>query len=1170
VPSITVLCILAGASSAEARQSLDGTGKPKGSVLSARADFERRHGDGFHIDLDQATGFARAVFGRPIAAPPSAPTSAEEFELLARALLHENESLFGLQNRDLVLDDVVRSPLEWIGTTDKIGVLFHQEANGLTVRGGHATVLFLEDGTIVGVDCQVWPDAALVDPLPSLTSGAATEIAAADFARRTGQTGMVLGEIDLVIEPHLVNGFASSRLAYLVTLGAPGRELPLKERLAIDAHSGEVLTRDNLIHTADLTGTVNGWATPGTKPDTNANPEQIAPIRRDTVTANGLGTTTTDTSGNFIFSGVPSGTYTVSASLNGPFVFVQNSAGSEASVSVPITTGTPGTLTFNTGKTEDRTAEVNAYYWAESMRDWILSVDPTYDLMGFKVTANVNIASTCNAYYDGSSINFYASGGGCVNTAYSTVVCHENGHWANDVSGSGNGGDGFGEGAADVWAMYQVDNPIVGEDFCGTGCNVRTGENTRQFCGDNNPGCYGEVHADGEVLMGAMWKVRKRLNQSLGNAAGDATSNALMVAWHKQFNDGQIKTFVRDHWLMLDDNDGNIDNGTPHYADIDNGFHDQGFPNYVKKAISIVHTPLPDTTDTTGPYVAIAKVTANIGNTITAVELYYDVGAGFVKVTMTATGNPDEYSGNIPGQQAPKEVAYYLRAADNLGNTRTSPDNAPGGGTYRFGVGNLDDVFFFDNFETSGDNGWTHGGTGQDDWQHGNPATSAYAGDPDVAYSGTKVWGNDLSLTGGDGMYEANVANFLTSPAINCTGKVGVHVRFARWLTIEQGIYDNAYVQVSNDGTNYNTVFANDDAANTLDAAWNLFTYDISLFADGKSSVRVRFRLESDGGLEFGGWNLDDVALIALTGNTDSQPPNAPSNLASPDHSVNVWSNVASTTVTWTAPSDPGGSGLDGYSVLWDHSATTTPDTSKDLEEDVTSYVQSLTNSPTGWYFHIRARDNAGNWGNAAHFGPILIDTQAPSGTISINNGASTTPSLIVTLSLSATDGESGMGTGAKMRFSNDGITYSAEESYASTRNNWDLSSFGGNGDPGTKTVFVQFRDVAGNLSAAFTDTIDFTPVPQISTIEPNKGPFSGGTQVTITGSGFTPSATVKFGASAATSVTYLSSTQLLAVTPAYTGLLTTSVARVDVAVTTTGGTGVLSKGFSYRAVNRP
>ena len=63
-----------------------------------------------------------------------------------------------------------------------------------------------------------------------------------------------------------------------------------------------------------------------------------------------------------------------------------------------------------------------------------------------------------------------------MNTAYSTVVVHEMGHWMNDRYGSGNGGDGFGEGNADNFATYITDQPIVGEDFCGTGCHVRDGQ----------------------------------------------------------------------------------------------------------------------------------------------------------------------------------------------------------------------------------------------------------------------------------------------------------------------------------------------------------------------------------------------------------------------------------------------------------------------------------------------------------------------------------------------------------------------------------------------------------------------------------------------------------------------------------------------------------------------
>ena len=52
------------------------------------------------------------------------------------------------------------------------------------------------------------------------------------------------------------------------------------------------------------------------------------------------------------------------------------------------------------------------------------------------------------------------------------------------------------------------------------------------------------------------------------------------------------------------------------------------------------------------------------------------------------------------------------------------------------------------------------------------------------------------------------------------------------------------------------------------------------------------------------------------------------------------------------------------------------------------------------------------------------------------------------------------------MKFSNDNITYSTPESYATTRA-WTLTS----GD-GTKTVYAKFKDSAGSWSNAYTDTI--------------------------------------------------------------------------------------------------
>jgi len=80
--------------------------------------------------------------------------------------------------------------------------------------------------------------------------------------------------------------------------------------------------------------------------------------------------------------------------------------------------------------------------------------------------------------------------------------------------------------------------------------------------------------------------------------------------------------------------------------------------------------------------------------------------------------------------------------------------------------------------------------------------------------------------------------------------------------------------------------------------------------------------------------------------------------------------------------------------------------------------------------------------------------------------------------------------------------------------------------------------------------------------VRPGCGLVTGGTTVSITGTGFTSGATVQFGSTPATSVTVLSSTSLKAVTPPGSGL-------VDVTVTTPDGTSPVVNGdrFTYIAL---
>ncbi len=61
----------------------------------------------------------------------------------------------------------------------------------------------------------------------------------------------------------------------------------------------------------------------------------------------------------------------------------------------------------------------------------------------------------------------------------------------------------------------------------------------------------------------------------------------------------------------------------------------------------------------------------------------------------------------------------------------------------------------------------------------------------------------------------------------------------------------------------------------------------------------------------------------------------------------------------------------------------------------------------------------------------------------------------------------------------------------------------------------------------------DILAPPTVTSVVPNFGPKAGGTNVTITGTGFIPTSTVDFGTNAATNVAYVSPTEMTATSPA-------------------------------------
>ena len=79
--------------------------------------------------------------------------------------------------------------------------------------------------------------------------------------------------------------------------------------------------------------------------------------------------------------------------------------------------------------------------------------------------------------------------------------------------------------------------------------------------------------------------------------------------------------------------------------------------------------------------------------------------------------------------------------------------------------------------------------------------------------------------------------------------------------------------------------------------------------------------------------------------------------------------------MAWSGAFDQG-SGVDGFSYHWDRLATSEADAVKDAEETATSAVSPVLTAGT-YYFHLRTRDNAGNWSASVHAGPYGISATA-------------------------------------------------------------------------------------------------------------------------------------------------------------------------------------------------
>ena len=114
-----------------------------------------------------------------------------------------------------------------------------------------------------------------------------------------------------------------------------------------------------------------------------------------------------------------------------------------------------------------------------------------------------------------------------------------------------------------------------------------------------------------------------------------------------------------------------------------------------------------------------------------------------------------------------------------------------------------------------------------------------------------------------DGNYPNGMSqNYATSPTFDCSGCSGSwSLKYWKRLGIESSSYDHAYVQVTNSGGSWSTIWSH-TGSTTNPSSWSQMTHDVTNYISGNSNFQVRFIMgTTDGSVTYTGWNLDDIEI---------------------------------------------------------------------------------------------------------------------------------------------------------------------------------------------------------------------------------------------------------------------------------------------------------------------
>ena len=624
--------------------------------------FFARHSGDWEVRWDRRNDRPHLIQGRGIALIPGRGN-----ELTARSLGVETLEEVGLQQVEsavrsfLAGNDVLRVGDFDLRLDEAASGVFGQSSHywnielqqhyeGVPVEGAKA-FFRLSHGNLVQLGTERIA-AVRIDTRPSISRGEAFKTALQALGVDTAVEELtdpgsllifpVMGDHEKAGE--LYKGIAGEgyghRLAWRFTYFLEGDHQ--RYQVSVDAQTGEVLDYLNLTWYATVQGNVY--------PTTNTDPLVSVPFPSTSVTNGGV--KVTDANGNYTYSGG-----TATAQLNGRYININDNCG-PISLSNSTTGdldfgGVPGTncTTPGFGGAGNTNSARSGFYHLTNINRKAATFLPGNAWLNGTLTANMNIPQTCNAFWNGSTVNFYRSGGGCANTGeIAAVFLHEWGHGMDENAGGAPPENGSGEALADTFAFLETKTACIGDNFslgtpcynCDPSCSgvrdiaafslggISTIARPNTVASNSGIDCdrfscpyliFGifpyqgpmgyEGHCESYIASGATWDLSQRLVQDHGDTVGWATMDDI---WYSTLNPSKsayrvasggkcnpsasVDGCAASNWytvfLPADDDDGNLANGTPNACRIWDAFDAHGIACGSRPSCSGYYLAQPD------------------------------------------------------------------------------------------------------------------------------------------------------------------------------------------------------------------------------------------------------------------------------------------------------------------------------------------------------------------------------------------------------------------------------------------------------------------------------------------------------------------------------------------------------------------------------------------------